>query len=85
MELVTHTDFYRIDNSNEMQPRYIIHWLAFARFKTLKVKSYEDALRIAKKIGGKRFHNKKFGGGIAFYSWEISNLVFKINSIEIIY
>lgn len=32
---------------------------------------YEFALSRAKKIGGKKFHNKQFGGGIVFQSYNI--------------
>ena len=41
--------------------RVVIHFLTLS-------KDYDDALRIAKKIGlgARKYHNKKFGGGIAF-------------------
>jgi hypothetical protein len=32
---------------------------------------YGIALKRAKKIGGKKFHNKQYGGGIAFQSYNI--------------
>lgn len=41
--------------------RVVIHFLTLS-------KDYDDALRISKKIGlgARKYHNKKFGGGIAF-------------------
>ena len=41
--------------------RVVIHFLTLS-------KDYDEALRIAKKIGlgARKYHNKKFGGGIAF-------------------
>ena len=43
-------------------PRYIIHYLSIAG-------NYERALKIAKKIGGKAYRGKDFGGGIVFQSY----------------
>lgn len=34
---------------------------------------YDLALERAKKIGGKRFHNKQYGGGIVFQSYNIDD------------
>lgn len=43
---------------------------------------YEIALEKAKKIGGRKFHNKQYGGGIVFSSvYNIQDLQNKINSI----
>lgn len=38
------------------------------KFTSLK---YEFAVERAHKIGGKRFHNKQYGGGIVFQSYNI--------------
>lgn len=42
---------------------------------------YEVALEKAKKLGGKKFHNKQFGGGIVFQSYNIQADCDKINNI----
>ena len=34
---------------------------------------YDFALHRAKKIGGRKFHNKQFGGGILFQSYNIED------------
>lgn len=34
---------------------------------------YDEAVFKARKIGGKRFHNKQFGGGIVFQSYNIKD------------
>ena len=34
---------------------------------------YEHALYKARKIGGKKFHNKQYGGGIVFQSYNIAD------------
>jgi len=50
----------QINNSPSTgHPRFVCHFLNFA-------KTYEEALYIAKKMGGKKYHNTQYGGGIAF-------------------
>ena len=50
----------RIDNDVNGNPRYVFHFLALAD-------RYAEAVTVAKKlIGGKKFHNKQYGGGIVF-------------------
>lgn len=41
-------------------------------FKIMDFK-YELALERARKIGGKKFHNKQYGGGVAFQSYNIAD------------
>lgn len=43
---------------------------------------YEVALKNAKKIGGRKYHNKQYGGGIVFQSYNIADTLKHI--IEII-
>jgi hypothetical protein len=45
-------------------PRYVCHYLNFNGFKDGQ--GYEIALNTAKPLGGKKFHNKQYGGGIVF-------------------
>ena len=47
-------------------PRYVVHWLAFG------LPTYEEALAVARKVGGRKYHNKSFGGGIAFQSYDLT-------------
>lgn len=42
---------------------------------------YDLALNRAKKIGGKKFHNKQFGGGIVFQSYNIRETENDINEV----
>jgi len=35
---------------------------------------YMEALNKARKIGGRKFHNKQYGGGIVFQSYDIERL-----------
>ncbi len=41
-------------------------------FKLLDFK-YEAAIEKSKKIGGRKFHNKQYGGGIVFQSYNIKD------------
>jgi len=64
-------DYKRIKNDTNGNPRYVVHFLAIAD-------DYESALKIARKIGGKKFHNKQFGGGIVFQSYNIEETLKKL-------
>lgn len=63
METTT-INFHRINNDVNGNPRYVCHFLAINS-------DFDTAVKIANKIGGKRFHNKKFGGGIVFQSYNL--------------
>ncbi len=39
---------------------------------------YDAAIQRAKKLGGKKFHNKQFGGGIVFQSYNIEDTAYRI-------
>ena len=68
----------RVNNDINGNPRYVVHFLdllnneenSFLPFS----KKYEYALKKAKVIGGRKFHNKQFGGGIVFQSYNTDNL-----------
>jgi hypothetical protein len=76
----------RVNNDVNGNPRYVLHFLevlnkeeqAFLPFS----KKYEYALKKAKKIGGRKFHNKQYGGGIVFQSYNTDNL--KENIIDLL-
>ena len=43
---------------------------------------YEKALKRAKKIGGRKFHNKQYGGGIVFQSYNTDQLMKDIAALK---
>ncbi len=57
-------NFTRINSDVNGNPRYVIHFLNVAG-------DYDTALKIARKVGGKKFHNKQYGGGIVFQSYSL--------------
>jgi len=69
------TNLTKVNHDSYGNPRYVCHYLAIAD-------TYLDAIRLAKKVGGKKFHNKYFGGGIVFQSWCLSELESTIESIK---
>ena len=71
-DLSKEISFYRMNSDTYGNPRYACHWLEF------NTNTYEEAIYKAKKIGGRKFHNKQFGGGIIFQSY---NLIDEVESI----
>lgn len=69
-------NFTRINNDINGNPRYVCHFLNIA-------KTYEEAVKLANTIGGRKFHNKQYGGGIVFQSYNLDILQDKINQISI--
>jgi len=61
-------DFTRINNDFNGNPRYVCSWLNF------NTKTYEEAVKLANTLGGKKFHNKQYGGGLVFQSYNIQDL-----------
>ncbi len=67
-------------------PRFVVHFLEIASpkdeekakeweqkltpFKFSTSHLYDICLSKARKLGGKKFHNKQFGGGIVFQAYE---------------
>lgn len=76
-------DWTRVNNDSNGNPRYVCHFLNFItdadshELTRQSIPSVTDAkywlaLKRAKKLGGRKFHNKQYGGGIVFQSYNIS-------------
>ena len=76
----------RINNDVNGNPRYVTHFLNLLNSEEQSFlpfnKKYEYALKKAKKIGGRKFHNKQYGGGIVFQSYNTDNLKKQINDLK---
>jgi hypothetical protein len=72
--MIQPSHFTRIKNDINGNPRQVCHFLMFSS-------NYEDALAIAKTLGGKKFHNKQYGGGIVFQCYSLPDLCKRINEI----
>lgn len=76
-------EFTRIDNDTNGNPRYVCHYHNLLTEKELTMSAYdaqgrqifptkyETAVKRAHQIGGRKFHNKQYGGGIVFQSYNI--------------
>lgn len=82
-------EFTRIKNDTNGNPRYVCHFLDFIDAKTAAEhyeefglraisRMYELALSRSRQFGGRKFHNKQYGGGIVFQSYNIGDLGEKI-------
>lgn len=80
-------DFTRINNDTNGNPRYVCHFLTFIVPQDdvesvngwLPIDSkYNLALHRSRRFGGRKFHNKQYGGGIVFQSYNIDGLGDKI-------
>ena len=75
-------EFTRINNDVNGNPRYVVHFLELlsegVKNNTVAMLSlsgkYDLAVSKARQIGGKKFHNKQFGGGIVFKSYNTTEL-----------
>lgn len=83
-------EFTRVNNDVNGNPRYVVHFLAlfnnlsdYGKLDALMQRhphnsalecKYEVALKKARKLGGKKFHNKQYGGGIVFQSYNLPDL-----------
>jgi hypothetical protein len=78
--------FTRINNDVNGNPRYVIHFFdvlnSEERLSIPFSKLYQYAIKKAKKIGGKKYDNKSYGGGIVFQSYNIENTFKKIEELK---
>lgn len=68
-------EWTRINNDVNGNPRYVCHYSNLnteeEKAKDVLFSKYDWAVARAKKIGGKRFHNKQYGCGIVFQSYSL--------------
>lgn len=69
----------RINNDGNGNPRHVIHFLTLLNADEREtyhkeggfIGSYNHAIKRARSIGGGKFHNKHYGGGIVFQSYNL--------------
>lgn len=73
-------DWTRINNDTSGNPRYVLHFLNLNTRAELDAvpwidssQKYAIAVKRANCIGGKKFHNKQYGGGIVFQSYSLED------------
>lgn len=62
----TTVTLYQVTNNVYGNPRFVIHFLDIAA-------TYDDALKLSRKIGGRKYTAKWFGGGIVFTSYNLEH------------
>ena len=85
---ITPSDFTRVKNDVNGNPRYVMHFLALDIHGPYKgigfglSDRYVMACQLAKKLGGRKFHNKQYGGGIVFQSYNLRELCNRLNELR---
>ena len=64
-------EFYCADNGANGEPRYVIHFLAFAN-------EYGKAHKLANRLGFRIYRGRDFGGGFVCQSWNLENTAERI-------
>jgi hypothetical protein len=57
----------KVNHDVNGNPRYVCSWLEFG------TNTYAEAVKLANTIGGKKYNNKQFAGGIVFQSYNINH------------
>lgn len=87
MKTINPEDFKRIKNDINGNPRYVCHFLALDIHGTDKgigfgvSDRYALACKLANKAGGRKYHNKSYGGGIVFQSYSLDQLCNCLNKL----
>ena len=75
-------DFTRVNSDINGNPRFVCHYLTFKPMQDenqpYKSFEYSEGLNIARELGGRKFHNKQYGGGVVFQSYNLDSLTAKI-------
>jgi hypothetical protein len=78
---ITEDMFNRVNNDINGNPRYAIHFLNFIPSdydrKTGIIGLYDFVLSLNKKLslGGRKYHNKSYGGGLVFQSYSLTHTI----------
>ena len=68
--------FTRVNSDSNGNPRFVIHFLECEpeHWKVSSLASrYDQTCKLMNTIGGRKFHNKQYGGGIVFQSYNLSD------------
>ena len=87
MKTITPEEFKRVKHDVNGNPRYVCHFLALDIHGCDKgigyglSDRYVMACKLANRAGGRKFHNKQYGGGIVFQSYNLKELCNFLNNI----
>lgn len=77
-ETVNGIQFTRLTSDINGNPRYACHFVNLLKEGET---GYGNALHNARSIGGRKFNNKQYGGGIVFQSYNLRELADSIQQI----
>lgn len=83
--MITRDDFTRINNDINGNPRYVIHFLNCEPEDwklDLPNLRYKNVCKLMNKIGGRKFHNKQYGGAIVFQSYSLDETISHIERMK---
>ncbi len=72
-DLLNPIEFTRVNSDINGNPRFVCHFLAFLSPKdefTSLEERYQLALKRSRQLGGRKFHNKQYGGGIVLQMYD---------------
>lgn len=84
---ITPNDFERVRSDVNGNPRYVCHFLNLdIHGSDMGIgyglsERYAMACKVANKAGGRKYHNKTYGGGIVFQSYSLDELCGFLNKI----
>lgn len=83
--MIALSDFTRIRNDVNGNPRHVCHFLHLDvhgwQSNIGLSDRYAVAVKLANSIGGRKYHNKSYGGGIVFQSYDLQDLCNRINRL----
>lgn len=65
----------RVNSDSNGNPRFVVHFLSCCPegLKGDVLGRYDATVKLMNTIGGRKFHNKQFGGGIVFSSYNLAD------------
>ena len=85
--MITPTDFTKIKHDINGNPRHVCHFLHLDvngwQSNISLSDRYKIAIKLANTLGGKKYHNKQYGGGIVFQEYDgcLPKLCDRINEL----
>jgi hypothetical protein len=70
----TQLNWTRVNSDNNGNPRYVVHFLQVSpeKYNDMSLGNhYAATVKLMNKIGGRKFHNKQYGGGIVFQRYNL--------------
>lgn len=81
---ISQDNFTRVNNDMNGNSRYVIHFTTIQPecFKALPLNQrYKATCKAMNKIGGRKYHNKSYGGGVVFQSYNLDRTIMYINDV----